>query len=110
MSKRNKFVKRSPESEALTLRRKQNDISIRKLGELMDLSSSRVHQMESVREKIGEEYILKFLESLKVFRDDWGNYVSLEDKSEELIDKCIFLINKLDEAKMKKTYELLLKL
>ena len=76
----------------------------------MDLSSSRVHQMESGREKVGEEYILKFLESLKVSRADWDNYLNLEGNSEELIDKCIFLINKLDEAKMKKAYELLLKL
>ena len=64
MSKRNKIVETSPEWEALRALRQKDGLSLRKLADLMEISFTRVQQMESGRDDIPKKYIVKFLEAL----------------------------------------------
>ena len=54
------------EAELLKKLRIDADLSLRKLADMMNLSFTRVHQMESGREDISDEYIDLFLMHLKI--------------------------------------------
>ena len=64
MSRRNKIIKVSSESVALKEMREKANLSLRKLADLMNLSFARVHQMESGKENVNEEYVRKFFMSI----------------------------------------------
>lgn len=54
MGKRNQIVKESKKSKGLQILRKKSELSVRKLADLMEISKSRVHQMETGRDQIPE--------------------------------------------------------
>lgn len=110
MSKRNKIVETSPESEALKALRQKNGLSLRKLAELLEISFTRVHQMESGRDNIPKEYITKFLKALDLSWQDWIYRVEKKDKSYGLRDRCHELIDSLGSTKLEKAYELIKRL
>ena len=110
MSKRNKIVKKSPESEALKALRLKADLSVRKLSEVMDISKSRVHQMESGRENISQDYIQKFLDAVQLSWDDWAFQISKKDKIDDLRDTCHELLNSIKPSKLEQAHEVLLSL
>ena len=110
MSKRNKTINQSPESEALKALRKKSDLSLRKLADAMNISFTRVHQMESGRENIPKEYISKFLNTLELTWDDWNYQTNKRDKSYGLRDKCHELLNSIKPSKLEKAYDLLTRL
>lgn len=58
MSKRNREVVMSLEAQALKELRINSDLSLRKLAEKMNYSFTRVHQMETGRDNISDEYIV----------------------------------------------------
>ncbi len=62
MSKRNQIVITTPESKALKALREKSELSLRKLGERLNVSSTRVHQYELGKENITEAYIKSFLQ------------------------------------------------
>jgi len=107
MSKRNKLIQTSPQSEALKALRQKNDLSLRKLADLLEISFTRVHQMESGRENIPKDYITKFLEALELSWQDWIYQVEKGDKSYGLRDRCHEALDKLSSSKLEKVYELL---
>lgn len=74
MSRRNKIIKVSSESAALKEMREKKGHSLRKLADLMDLSFMRVHQMESGRENVNEEYVRKFLKATDHSWEEWNIY------------------------------------
>ena len=110
MSKRNKIVETSPESEALKALRQKDGLSLRKLADLMEISFTRVHQMESGRDNIPKEYIVKFLEALDLSWQDWIFQLEKRDKNYGLRDRCHELLDKLEPSKLEKAYELITRL
>ncbi|MBC96340.1 MAG: hypothetical protein CME63_01210 [Halobacteriovoraceae bacterium] len=110
MSKRNKIVETSPESEALKALRQKDGLSLRKLADLMEISFTRVHQMESGRDVIPKEYIVKFLEALDLSWQDWIFQLEKRDKNYGLRDRCHELLDNLEPSKLEKAYELITRL
>lgn len=110
MSKRNKIVLESPDSKALKKLREQSDLSIRKVADKMGISKSRVSQMESGRDNIPKEYIVKFLEALDLSWQDWIFQLEKRDKNYGLRDRCHELLDKLEPSKLGKAYELITRL
>lgn len=87
--------------------RENAGLSIRKLADLMDLSFSRVHQMESGRENISEEYIRKFL---KATGNSWGEWLKKTDSGkfqEDLRVKCHEALDTIEPHKLHLIYGLL---
>lgn len=110
MSKRNKIVLESADSKALKKLREQSDLSIRKVADRMGISKSRVSQMESGRDDIPKEYIVKFLEALELSWQDWVYQVEKGDKSYGIRDRCHELLDKLEPSKLEKAHELITRL
>lgn len=110
MSKRNKIVVMSPEAEALKKLRIKSDLSLRKLADKMNLSFTRVHQMESGRENVSEEYIGKFLDVLDLNWDDWNSYFGEEDELSDLRRKCHQILDTIEPSKLELIYGLITRL
>lgn len=110
MSKRDRVVVMSPEAEALKNLRKKGDLSLRKLADLMEISFTRVHQMESGKENIPKEYIVKLLVALDISWQDWIFQLEKRDKNYGPRDRCHELLDKLEPSKLEKAYELFTRL
>jgi transcriptional regulator with XRE-family HTH domain len=100
MSKRNKIVKETRESLALKESRKMSGLSIRKLAELMDYSHTRVHQMESGREKVTGIYIESYLEATALNREEWEQVLKGRVLIKSLRAQCRDLVDEIDESKI----------
>ena len=71
MSKRNLEIIETTESPALRRLRIEHGISIRKLAERMELSPTRVTQMEVGRKDIKDLYVNKFLADIVLTMKEW---------------------------------------
>lgn len=100
MSKRNKIIIETTESEALKALRLESGLSLRKLAEVMNYSFARVHQMETGREDISSEYIQKFLEGIDISWSDWKNYLGERDEYYEIRLSCHELLDKVNGEKL----------
>lgn len=78
MGKRNKLVIESPASKALMKLRNNAELSLRKLADRMDISFTRVHQLETGREEVGNEYITNFLRATGYSWDDWEDELNIK--------------------------------
>ena len=108
MSKRNRFIKVTVESMALKELRESRGLSVRKLAELMEISKTRVHQLESGREDISKEYIDKFLKVTKLSREVWQLKIGRDDKAISLLrEKCHLLIDSIDPGRLELVHGLL---
>lgn len=107
MSKRNKIIKLSVESIALKDLRENAGLSLRKLADLMDLSFVRIHQMESGREDIPEEYVRKFLKATDYSWEQWLKRTRRKKPSDAIRVKCHQALDSIDPSKLKMIYELL---
>jgi len=123
MSKRIKYIINSPESLALKKLREKSGLSLRKLADLMDVSFTRVHQLESGRDEVTNGYIEKFLSVTGLNQDDWVFAVSGSPKRkvtfrdvpknvnhheiEDIRIQCLKIISKLHPNKLKLALELL---
>jgi transcriptional regulator with XRE-family HTH domain len=107
MSKRNKIIKVSTESAALKELRENEGLSLRKLAELMDLSFMRVHQMESGRENISEEYVRKFLKATGYSWEDWNKKTASINPHDALRIKCHEALDSIEPSKLQLMYGLL---
>ena len=107
MSKRTKEIKVGPESVTLKEMRENSGLSIRKLADLMDLSFSRVHQMESGRDDVKEEYVRKFL---KATDHSWAEWLKKTDEGrfqDDLRIKCHEALDTIEPSKLQLIYGLL---
>jgi len=110
MSKRNQKVIETELSITLRELRTENSLSVRKLAELMNISKSRVHQMESGRENISSEYIQKFLSAIDYSYEEWQIKLGTnKNNRNELREKCHNIIDKIDSEKLNWLYELVFK-
>ncbi|OFZ36013.1 MAG: hypothetical protein A2504_03130 [Bdellovibrionales bacterium RIFOXYD12_FULL_39_22] len=112
MSKRNKVVKTTPESDALKRIREKSELSLRKLADKMEISFARAHQMESGREDVTSDYISKFLKALNLTLADWNYHL---EKSRgrpscsdlRIRDECVEIIYMLEPSKLEMVYAML---
>ena len=107
MSRRNKMIKVSSESVALKEIREKANLSLRKLADLMDLSFARVHQMESGKENVNEEYVRKFLKATGHNWEDWLTRISKTRPSDALRNKCHEALDAIEPSKLQLIYGLL---
>ncbi len=107
MSKRNQKIVMTKEAKLLKKLRIDSDLSLRKLADLMNLSFTRVHQMESGREDVTEEYIDLFLMHLKISRESWGTHFGKDCSKNSLRVKCYQLLESIDEDKLELVYGIL---
>lgn len=109
MSKRNKIAKPTRESEALREFRKANGLSIRKLAAMLDLSPTRVNQMELGRDDLSDEYLKNYLIALNLTSLDWNKYLdNREIKTWDLRGICIQLIETISNETLDEVYEYLI--
>ena len=107
MSERTKVKIITPESNTLKALRLKTGLSLRELAKVMNQSFSRVHQFESGREDITENYIKQFLEATKLTQEDWNFELSETDEFHELRKKCIQRIGEIEGTKLEIIYGML---
>ena len=109
MIKRNEIIEVSVESKGLQELRELKGLSIRKLAVLVNLSPTRVHQMEQGRGNITEDYLRIFLGAVGMTLSEWEEFLNNgEIKVLDLRDSCIELIINMESADLDKAYEYLL--
>jgi transcriptional regulator with XRE-family HTH domain len=105
--KRNRKVKKSPEAIALKKMREFRAMSVRNVGDVLDVSFTTVSHMENGRAKIHKEYLEKFLRMLEYSREDFNCFVEGKFKDEALRLKCFRLIEKMEPSKLERIFALL---
>ena len=80
---------------------------LRKLADLMDLSFSRVHQMESGKENVTEEYVRRFLKATDYTWEEWIKKTHRTKPSDALRAKCHEALDSIEPSKLKMIYGLL---
>jgi len=100
MSKRNQITITTPESKALKVMREKSGLSLRKLAESLNLSSTRVHQFELGKENISEAYIKSFLLATNTSVEAWNNELGSPSELYLLRKLCIDRINQIEESKL----------
>ncbi len=96
------------ESKALRAMREFRGVSVRKLSEKLKLSHSAVHQFETGRANIPDEYIQRFLSVLSFSKRDWDLFLNEKHEFDELKQKCLSLVHEMEPSHFKKIYQLLL--
>jgi len=109
MSKRIEKVLKTPESQSLLALRIKSDLSVRDLADKMEMSFPRVHQMESGRGNISEEYISKFLKALNLNWFDWDCATGKDSDPERLRDRCHVFISEALPSQLRRFYERVMK-
>ena len=94
-------------SKALKELRLKSGFGIRKLADRMNYSHSRVHQMESGRDKISQDYVERFLAATGFSREDWLCETGGKDSFHELRNKCHTALDQVDSSKLSLIYGLL---
>ncbi len=107
MSKRNQKIKLTKEAKALKRMRVESNLSLRKLGDRMNLSFTRIHQMESGREDISQEYIDLFLEAIGKNRCVWKKYLGSPPPVLSLREKCQRVLENVEDDKLEIIYGIL---
>lgn len=107
MSRRNKIIKVSLESVVLKEIREGANLSLRKLADMMNLSFMRVHQMESGRENVNEEYVRKFLKATGHSWEDWNKRTAKKKPQDALRIKCHEALDTIEPSKLHLIYGLL---
>ncbi|HLE11353.1 MAG: hypothetical protein A2451_12380 [Bdellovibrionales bacterium RIFOXYC2_FULL_39_8] len=110
MSKRNKIKIESTESKALKALRIKSGHSIRKLADKIDVSPTRVHQMEAGLENVSKTYVQVFLEAAGLTWQDWFVEIEQEERCEcEIIrERCYEILDQLVPSKVEQVYKILL--
>ena len=109
MSKGDKNMKTANVSLALKELRELHELSIRKLAQRLNLSPTRVHQMESGKEKVSDDYIRLFLNSIDFSLAEWKSFLNeAVHRNKDFRNKCHELIKHLAEDELPNLYELLL--
>lgn len=111
MGKRTKKVFETPESKALKGLRIKREISLKKLADKMGVSKSLVHQVECGRADISDEYLKKILYALDYSYSDFEFLAGKRRKENDsgFREKCLAIIEDLEESKMESLFILLSK-
>jgi transcriptional regulator with XRE-family HTH domain len=107
MSKRNKIINETIESKRLKELRLKHGLSLRKLADIMNLSQTRVHQMEIGREDITSDYLKLFCKCLGICDLSGKKLFDKSDQDNELLEECFELLRGLNQRKVEVVYEVL---
>ena len=110
MGSRSNLVITTPESMAIKDLRIKSSLSVRKLAGKMKISPTYVHQLETGRANITEEYIEKFLSAAEICQEDWDKMMGRKPQELGLRERCIELLLKTKEDKLELIYGLLVSL
>jgi transcriptional regulator with XRE-family HTH domain len=105
--KRNRRIELSHEAIALKKMRELRSMSVRDVGDLLNVSFTTVSHMENGRATIHEDYVKKFLKALEFSKEDLKKFMAGKFKEESLRLKCFRLIEKMEQSKLEKTFSVL---
>lgn len=105
--KRNRKIELSDEAMALRKMRDYRSMSVRDVGDLLNVSFTTVSHMENGRATIHDEYLKNFLKALKYSRKDFEKFCEGNVKFESLRTKCFLLIERMEPAKLEKVHTML---
>lgn len=105
--KRNRRIELSNEAKALRKLRELRSLSVRDVGELLNVSFTTVSHMENGRAVIHPDYLKKFLKALKFLNEDFEILLKGKPTNEHLKLKCYKLIDEMELTKLDKAYAFL---
>jgi transcriptional regulator with XRE-family HTH domain len=105
--KRNRKIELSREAEVLKKMRELRSMSVRNVGDMLNVSFTTVSHMENGRATIHDEYLNKFLEALEFSRADFKEFMGGRLKDEALRLKCLQLVEKMEPSKLEKVFAVL---
>ena len=105
--KRNRKIELSDEAMALRKMRDYRSMSVRDVGDVLNVSFTTVSHMENGRATIHEEYLKKILKALKFSLKDFEKFCEGSVKFESLRTKCFLLIERMEPGKLEKVYTML---
>ena len=100
MSKRNKIILETRESRDLKKLRIDKGLSLSQVAKLLNVSKTRVHQMESGRENVTKEYVDQFLKAVSYSKDVWNKKSKQKINNMSKYDECHVLIDQINEDKI----------
>lgn len=105
--KRNRKIELSREAEVLKKMRELRSLSVRNVGDMLNVSFTTVSHMENGRATIHDEYLNKFLVALEFSRADFKEFMGGRLKDEALRLKCFQLMEKMEPSKLEKVFAVL---
>lgn len=105
--KRNRRIELSHEAIALKKMRDLRSMSVRDVGDLLNVSFTTVSHMENGRATIHDDYVKRFLKALDFSDQDFKNFMVGKLKEESLRLKCFRLVEKMEQSKLEKAYMVL---
>ncbi len=87
--------------------RELRSLSVRNVGDGLNVSFTTVSHMENGRATIHEEYLNNFLKALDYSRADFKEFMGGRLKDEELRLKCFRMIEKMEPSKIEKVFAVL---
>lgn len=103
-------IKETKESKALKAMREFRGKSVRELATVLGISHASVHQFESGRADITDEYRNRFLTNLGFTQDEWGMFLEDEQNIEAIRGRCQRFLHDSCPLKLKKIYNYILTL
>lgn len=105
--KRNRKIELSREAEVLKRMRELRSLSVRNVGDMLNVSFTTVSHMENGRATIHDEYLNNFLIALDFSRKDFREFMDGRVKDEALRLKCFRIVEKMEPSKLEKVYAVL---
>jgi transcriptional regulator with XRE-family HTH domain len=103
--KRNRKIELSDAAMALRKMRDYRSMSVRDVGDLLNVSFTTVSHMKNGRATIHDEYLKNFLKALKFSMKDFEKFCEGNVKFESLRTKCFLLIERMEPGKLEKIYD-----
>ena len=101
MGKASSAIKDMAKAKTLKFLREKQGYSLRKLADLLFISKTRAHQMESGSENISNEYIEKFLKVIELDWKSWKMELSKQTgEKDELLNECHEILDIIDPSKI----------
>lgn len=105
--KRNRKIELSKEAIALKKMREFRSLSLRNVGDRLNVSFTTVSHMENGRAEIHGEYLNSFLRALEFNTEDWNCFVNGKLIDDSLRKKCIELLQIIEPSKLEKLYAIM---
>ena len=106
-NKRNRKIELSQEAIALKKMREFRSMSVRDVGDMLNVSFTTVSHMENGRAKIHETYLKNFLKALKFCEKDFKLFCVPNEKRENIKRKCYQLLEKMGPTELEKVHLIL---
>ena len=105
--KRNRKIELSREAEVLKKMRELRSLSVRNVGDMLNVSFTTVSHMENGRATVHDEYLNNFLKALDFSVLDFKEFLNGRVEDEALRLKCFRILEKMEPSKLEKVYMVL---